>query len=462
MTETVDLIVIGAGQAGPSFAARFAKTGRRVVLIERERLVGTCVNNGCIPTKTLVASARAAHMARRAADFGVHVGPVTVDMAAVKARKDAVVGQSRENLAAWMDATADLELIIGEARFVGDRTVVVGERTLTASLVVINTGGRPVRPDWPNIDPVRLLTNIDMMALDRLPKRLIVLGGSYIGLEFAQIYRRFGSEVVVLEAADRVIPREDEDVSALVRSMLEAEGIRFQLGCRDLAGVDGAAGVEVSWRANEEAGKIEGDLVLAAIGRRPNVEALDLARTGVLLDPRGFIQVDDRLMTSAPGIYALGDVNGRGAFTHTSYNDFEILAANLIDGEDRTENHRLFGYALFTDPPLARVGMNDRDARASGLAVLRAELPMARVGRARERGEMTGFLRVLVSAESEQILGATLLGIESDEIIHQFIQAMDAGLGYKAMMRAVPVHPTVSELIPTLLSRLEPFSMTAQ
>jgi pyruvate/2-oxoglutarate dehydrogenase complex dihydrolipoamide dehydrogenase (E3) component len=461
MTETVDLIVIGAGQAGPSFAARFAETGRRVVLIERERLGGTCVNNGCIPTKTLVASARVAHMARRAGEFGVHVGPVSVDLAAVKARKDAVVGQSRDSLAAWMDGTANLELVIGEARFVGERTVAVGARTLTAPKVVINTGGRPTRPDWPALDPARLLTNVEMMDLDRLPARLIILGGSYIGLEFAQMYRRFGSEVVVVEAADRIIPREDEDVSALVQSMLEAEGVEFRLGCRDLEGANAGHGAAVRGVRGGEPFTVEGDLVLAAIGRRPNVEALDLERAGVALDARGFIQVDDRLMTSAPGVYALGDVNGRGAFTHTSYNDFEILAADLVDGEDRGLSGRIFGYALFTDPPLARVGVNDRDARASGLAVLRAELPMARVGRARERGETTGFLRVLVCAETERILGATLIGVEADEIIHQFIQAMFAGLSYKAMMLAVPVHPTVSELIPTLLSRLEPLEATA-
>ena len=462
MTEAVDLIVIGAGQAGPAFAARFAGTGRRVVVIERELLGGTCVNNGCIPTKTLVASARAAHMARRAGDFGVDVGPVRVDLAAVKARKDAVVAHSRDNLAAWMGGTANLELVYGEARFIAERVVAVGGRTFTAPKVVLNTGGRPTRPDWPGLDPTRLLTNIEMMALDRLPGRLIVLGGSYIGLEFAQMYRRFGAEVVVLEAADRIIAREDEDVSALVQSMLEAEGVEFRLGCRDLVGVDSPAGAKVSWRTDGgEAGAVEGDLVLAAIGRRPNVEALDLPRTGVMLDGRGFIQVDDRLMTSAPGIYALGDVNGRGTFTHTSYNDFEILAADLIDGEDHKLSDRFFGYALFTDPPLARVGMSDRDARASGRRILRAELAMARVGRARERGETTGFMRVLVDADSERILGATLLGIEADEIIHQFIQAMFAGLSYKTMMRAVPIHPTVSELIPTLLSRLEPLGVTA-
>jgi pyruvate/2-oxoglutarate dehydrogenase complex dihydrolipoamide dehydrogenase (E3) component len=456
MTETVDAIVVGAGQSGPSLAVRLAKAGRRVVLIEKARLGGTCVNNGCIPTKTLIASARAAHVARDAARFGVSAGPVSVDLAAVKARKDAVVQQSRDSLAAWIAGTDNLELVLGEARFIGPRAVSAAGRVFEAPIVAINTGGHPVRPDWPDIDPRRLLTNIEIMELATLPRRLIVVGGSYIGLEFAQMYRRFGAEVVVLEAADRIIAREDDDVSAAVQAMLEAEGVEFHCACRDIVGADHGSGVAVRWQSGGSAHVVEGDLVLASVGRRPNVAALDLATAGVALDPRGFIQVDGRLRTTADGVYALGDVNGRGAFTHTSYNDFEILAANLLDGEDRDIDHRLFGYALFTDPPLARVGMSDRDARQSGRPILRAELPMARVGRARERGETTGFLRVLVDAETEQFVGVTLFGIEADEIVHQFIQAMTAGQTYHALMRAVPVHPTVSELIPTLLAALAP------
>ncbi|WP_419320525.1 FAD-containing oxidoreductase [Caulobacter sp. ErkDOM-E] len=461
MIETVDVVVIGAGQAGPSLAVRFAQAGRRVVLIERERLGGTCVNNGCIPTKTLVASARAAHVARRAADFGVLTGPVSVDLAVVKARKDTVVQQSRDNLATWIGATANLELVLGEARFVGPRRVAVGDRIFEAPLVVINSGGRPVRPDWSKVSPERLLTNIEMMELDRLPRRLIVVGGSYIGLEFAQMYRRFGAEVTVLEFADRIIAREDADVSAAVKAMLEAEGVEIHVGCRDIEGADAGDGVRVSFKQDGQVRSVDGALALAAVGRRPNVEALDLAMAGVALDQRGFIQVDDTLMTSAEGVYALGDVNGRGAFTHTSYNDYEILAANLIDGQAWRLSDRVTGYALFTDPPLARVGMSDQEARTSGRRILRAELPMARIGRARERGETTGFLRVLVDAENERVLGATLFGIEADEIIHLFIQAMTANLSYKTLMRAVPVHPTVSELIPTLLGGLKPLVAAA-
>ena len=456
MNEMVDAIVIGAGQAGPSLAVRLAESGRRVVLIEKDRLGGTCVNNGCIPTKTLIASARIAHMARHAAAFGVNTGPVTVDLAAVKMRKDAVVQHSRDSLASWIAQTDNLELVIGEGRFEGPHTVAVGNRVFEAPLVIINTGGNPVRPDWPLIHPARVHTNIEMMELSHLPRRLTIVGGSYIGLEFAQMYRRFGAEVVVLEAADRIIPREDDDVSQAVQTMLEGEGITFHLSCRDIVGADKGDDVVMRWQTDSGARSIECDLVLASVGRRPNVAALNLAKAGVALDERGFIKVDGYLRTSAEGIYALGDVNGRGAFTHTSYNDFEILGANLLDGANLNLDQRLFGYALFTDPPLARVGMSDRDAYRSDRKILRAELPMARVGRARERGETTGFLRALVDAESEQLVGVTLFGIEADEIVHQFIQAMTSGLSYKAMMRAVPVHPTVSELIPTLLGRLMP------
>ena len=458
MTEMVDAIVIGAGQAGPSLAVRLAEAGRRVVLIERERLGGTCVNNGCIPTKTLVASARAAHVARHAAGYGVHTGPVSVDLAAVKARKDAVVQQSRDGLAAWIAATGNLEFVPGEARFVGPHAVAVGGRVFEAPIIAINTGGHPVRPDWPDVDPRRVLTNVEMMELATLPRRLIVAGGSYIALEFAQMYRRFGAEVVVLEAADRIISREDEDVSAAVQAMLESEGITVHTGCQGMIGRDQGSGVAVSWHTGPHTHSVEGDLVLAAIGRRPNVAALDLVKAGVTLDARGFIQVDGRLRTTAPGIYALGDVNGRGAFTHTSYNEYEILAADLLDGADRSVDGRLFGYALFTDPPLARVGMNDREARHSGRTLLRSELPMTRVGRARERGETTGFMRVLADAGSHRLLGVTLLGIEADEIIYQFIQAMTLGLSYQSMMLPVPVHPTVSEMIPTLLAGLAPWN----
>ena len=456
MSEQVDAIVIGAGQAGPFLAVDLAKSGRKVVLIERERLGGTCVNNGCIPTKTLVASARAAHMVRRAGDFGITSGAPIVDMAAVKARKDAVVQQSRDGLASWIAGTEGLELITAEARFVGERTIAVAGRELTAPLIVLNTGGRPVVPDWPGIGDIPVLSNIEMMDMDRLPAHLVIVGGSYIGLEFAQMYRRFGARVTVVEAAPRIIAREDPHVSQAVMERLASEGVDFHLSAGDFRIEKTPDGFQLDFAAAGAPVTLDGSDLLAAIGRKPNVEALALDKAGIRQDARGFIQVGDDLQTNVPGIYALGDVNGRGAFTHTSYNDYEILSADLIGGEARSLHGRLTGYALYTDPPLARVGMTEAQARASGRPVLKAFMPMSRVGRARERGETTGFLSALADAETRQVLGAALFGIEADEVIHLFINAMASGLSFDDMRRIMPVHPTVSELIPTLLEQLKP------
>lgn len=454
--EQVDAIIIGAGQAGPSLAVDLANSGRKVVLIERERLGGTCVNNGCIPTKTLVASARTAHMVRRAGDFGVSVGAPTVDMAAVKARKDAVVQQSRDSLAAWLGGTHGLEVILGEARFTGEKTLTVGTRKLTAPLIVINTGGRPVKPDWPGIADVPVLTNIEMMDMARLPEHLVIAGGSYIGLEFAQMYRRFGARVTVLETSDRIIAREDPHVSQAIMETLAAEGVEFHLGAKDFRVEKTPDGFRLSLAAATGPVVLDGSDLLAAIGRKPNVEGLALDVAGVKRDARGYITIDDALQTNVAGVYALGDVNGRGAFTHTSYNDYEILSANLIKAEARSLKGRNTGYALYIDPPLGRVGMTEAQAKASGRKVLKAFMPMSRVGRARERGETTGFLSALADAETGQILGATLFGIEADEVIHLFINAMGSGLGYDEMRKIMPIHPTVSELIPTLLGTMKP------
>ena len=454
--EQVDAIIIGAGQAGPSLAADLAQAGRKVVLIERERLGGTCVNTGCIPTKTLVASARAAHMVRRAGEFGVMAGPPTVDMAAVKARKDAVVQMSRDSLAKWLGGADGLEVIIGEARFTGERTLAVGDRDLTAPLIVINTGGRPVHPDWPGIDGVPVLTNVEMMDMARLPRHLVIAGGSYIGLEFAQMYRRFGARVTVLETSDRIVAREDPHVSQAIMEVLAGEGVEFHLGARDFRVEPAPDGFRLSLTAASGAVTVEGSDLLAAIGRRPNVEALALDAAGIVQDARGFVAVDDDLQSNVPGIYALGDVNGRGAFTHTSYNDYEILSANLLGDDKRSLKGRHIGYALYTDPPLGRVGLTEAQARASGRKVLKAFMPMSRVGRARERGETAGFLSALADGDTGEILGAALFGIEADEVIHLFINAMASGLSYQDMRRIMPVHPTVSELVPTLLGGMKP------
>jgi len=462
MSTPYDAIVIGSGQAGPSVAARLAASGLRTALVEREHLGGTCVNDGCMPTKTLVASARAAHIARRAADFGVTIGgPVGVDMKAVKARKDAIVGQSVANLTRWLSGIEGLDLHWGHARFVSSHAIEIGGQVLEAPKIFINVGGRPVLPDWPGIADAPVLTNTTLLELDRLPEHLLVIGGSYIGLEFAQIFRRFGARVTVLEVADRLIAREDPEVSRAVQSILEAEGIRFHLAVRKARVRAQGPRVAIEFEDAAGAQALDGSDLFAAVGRRPNSDDLGLQHTRIATDARGFIQVDDCLRTNVPGIWALGDVNGRGAFTHTSYNDHEIVLANLLDDDPRRVGDRISAYALFTDPPLARLGMNQAEARTSGRPVLVGRLPMSRVGRARERGETQGFMQVLVDAETERILGATLLCIEADEIVHSLLDVMAAGASYKVIRRCVHIHPTVSELIPTLLADLRPLAATA-
>jgi len=461
MSTPYDAIVIGSGQAGPFLAARLAGAGLKTALIEREHLGGTCVNDGCIPTKTLVASARAAHVARRAAQYGVTIaGPVRVDMAAVKARKDRIVGQAIDHLATWLRDFANLTVVWGHARFVGPHAVEVacesGRQVLEAPKIFVNVGGRAVLPDWPGISGVTVMTNTSMMGVAALPEHLIVVGGSYIGLEFAQMYRRFGSRVTVIESGDRLIAREDPDVSREVQAILEREGVRFHLGvpCAKVAAANGGTRVRIALNAGGTAHEVEGSHLLAAIGRRPNTDDLGLERAGIATDARGYIKVDDQLRTNVDGVWALGDVNGRGAFTHTAYNDHEIVAANLLEGDARRVSDRIPAYALFTDPPLGRVGMTETEARASGRRVLAGLMPMSRVGRAKERGETQGFMKVVVDADTERILGAALLCIEGDEIVHSLLDVMAAGASYKVVQRAVHIHPTVSELIPTLLGSL--------
>ena len=461
MTSTHDAIVIGSGQAGPFLAARLAAAGMKTVLVEREHLGGTCVNDGCIPTKTMVASARAAHVARRAADYGVLIdGPVRVDLKAVQARKDRIVAQSIDGLSRWLAGTEGLELLWGHARFTGPHSVAVGERVLGAPRIFIDVGGRAALPDWPGLADVPVLTNTSMMKLDVLPEHLVVVGGSYIGLEFAQMFRRFGSRVSVIEYGDRLIGREDRDVSREVQAILEREGIEFHLGVRAarVRASRGGTRICIALNLDGRAEEVEASHLLAATGRKPNTDDLGLAAAGIATDARGYISVDDQLRTSVEGVWALGDVNGRGAFTHTSYNDFETVAANLLDGESRSVRDRIPAYALFIDPPLARVGLSEAEVRASGRRTLVGTLPMSRVGRARERGETQGFMKVFVDAESERIVGATLLCIEGDEIIHSLLDVMYAGVPYHVVRRAMHIHPTVSELIPTLLGKLEPLA----
>ena len=458
MQKNFDVIVLGAGQAGPPLAARFAERGMAVALVEREHLGGTCVNDGCIPTKTLVASARVAHVARHAGKYGVQAGDVSVDMRAVKARKDEVVNLSVASLTDWLGGIKTLTNIRGEARFTGPNTVRVGDGELSAPKIFINVGGRPSVPDWPGISGVPYLTNTSMMAVDFLPAHLVILGGSYIGLEFAQMYRRFGSRVTVIEAGPRLIGREDADVSGAVRAMLEGEGITVYVDADNLAITREADQVRVAFGAGGAAQSVTGSHLLLAVGRRPNTDGLGLEAAGIATDARGFIVVDDELRTGVPGVWALGDVNGRGAFTHTSYNDFEVVAANLLDGGARRVSDRISAYALYTDPPLGRIGMSEAEVRASGRAALVARLPMARVGRARERGETTGFMKVLVDAQSERILGAALFGIEADEVVQLLLLAMAADLPYTRITRTMFIHPTVTELLPSLFAALKPLA----
>jgi pyruvate/2-oxoglutarate dehydrogenase complex dihydrolipoamide dehydrogenase (E3) component len=456
-THIFDAIVIGTGQAGPALAARLANAGRKTAVIERHRFGGTCVNTGCIPTKTLVASARAVHMARRGAEFGFTVGgDVAVDLARVRARKNEIVRQSNEGVERWMKHTPNLTVFEGHGRFTAPHSVAVNDQVLEASEIFINVGGRALVPEMPGVSSVPILTNTSLLALETLPEHLIVVGGSYIGLEFAQIYRRFGSRVTVVERADRLIAREDEDVSTTLQGVLEGEGIEFRLSatCIDLA--PAPSGVSVGVDCTRGAPTVEGSHVLLAVGRRPNTDDLGLEAAGIVTDARGYITVDDQCRTNVTGVWALGDCNGRGAFTHTAYNDYEVVSANLLDGDPRGISDRIPCYALYTDPPVGRVGMTMREARESGRRVLVAHRPMTKVSRAKEMSETHGFMRALVDADSRKLLGAVVFGAGGDEIVHALVDVMYADAPYTVISRAVHVHPTISELVPTMLQDLTP------
>ena len=457
MSQRFDVIIVGTGQSGPALAARLTEAGMKTAIIERKLFGGTCVNVGCIPTKALVASAHAAFVARRAAEFGVLIdAPVRVDMKAVKARKDAIVQQSRDGVTKWLDGMRGLTVYRGHARFVGPNAVGVGAEVLEAEKIFINAGGRALVPDLPGLGEVNYLTNSGMMEVDFLPEHLIVVGGSYIGLEFAQMYRRFGSRVTVVEMGPRLIAREDEDVSAEIQAILEREGVEVRLNAQCIGAARSGERIAVKAACAGGPPEIVGSHLLLAVGRRPNTDELGLDTAGIATDARGYIVVDEQLRTNVPGVWAIGDVNGRGAFTHTSYNDYEIVAANLLDDDPRRVTDRIPAYALFIDPPLGRAGMTEREVRAAGRKALIGKMPMSRVGRARERSETQGFMKILVDAESKRILGAALLGVGGDEIVHSILDVMYAGAPYTVIQRAVHIHPTVTELIPTLLGKLVP------
>ena len=454
-----DAIIIGTGQAGPSLAGRFSAAGKTVAIIERNKFGGTCVNTGCTPTKTMVASAYAAHIARRGEEYGFSVnGDVRVDMKRVKARKDAISGRSNKGIEEWLRELKNCTVIKGHARFQSPNTVAVIDEVFEADEIYINVGGRASVPEMPGIQDVPFLTNSSMMDVDVLPEHLVIVGGSYVGLEFAQIYRRFGSDVTIVEMGPRLIGREDEDVSQAVREIVEAEGIELRLNakCISLAKRDGEVAIHVTCK--EGPPDVLGTHLLLAVGRIPNTSDLGLDQAGVRTDERGYIMVDDQLQTNVPGIWALGDCNRRGAFTHTSYNDYEIVADNLFNADHRRVSDRIQAYALYIDPPLGRCGMTDAEIKKSGRRALVAKYPMSRVNRAFEKAETQGFIKITVDAETKQILGAAILGTGGDEVIHVLLDVMYAKAPYTVVQRAMHIHPTVAEYLPTVLGKLEPFA----
>ena len=457
MIQRFDAIIIGTGQAGPALAARLSGAGMKVAIIERARFGGTCVNTGCIPTKTLIASAYAAHIARRASEYGVTIGgPVTVDMKKVKARKDQISGRSSGGVEQWMRGLENGTVFQGHARFGSAHAVQVGDEWLEADRIFVNVGGRALVPPMPGLDQVSYLTNSSMMDVDFLPEHLIVVGGSYVGLEFGQMYRRFGSRVTVVEKGPRLLRREDEEVSQAVREILENEGIEVRIDANCLTARRDGDNVVVGLDCEAGAREVAGSHLLLAVGRVPNTDDLGLDKAGVETDARGYILVDEQLRTNVPGIWALGDCNGLGAFTHTAFNDYEIVAANLLDDDPRKVSDRITTYAMFIDPPLGRVGMTQAEAMRSGRKLLVGSRPMTRVGRAVEKGETQGFMKVIVDAETREILGASILGVTGDEVVHSLLDVMYAKAPYTTISRAMHIHPTVSELVPTLLQEMKP------
>ena len=452
-----DAVIIGTGQAGPALARRLVAAGWKVAIIERKFFGGTCINTGCTPTKTLIASGYAAHLTRRAAEFGVILsGTPSVDMKAVKARKDAVTVASRAAVERSLKGLQGCTVYEAHAMFIGPKQIKIADEVLRADKIFINVGGRAVIPSIPGLDQVPYLTNSSMMNVDFLPAHLIVLGGSYVGLEFAQLYRRFGSDVTVIEPAPRLISREDEDISRAIADILQAEDIDIRVNSKAVGVKKQGAGIAVTIESAGTRSQVDGSHLLLAVGRRPNTDDLGLERAGVVTDARGYIEVDDQLRTSVPGIWALGDCNGRGAFTHTSYNDFEIVAANLLDNDQRRVTDRITAYALYIDPPLGRAGMTEAEVRKSGRPALIATMPMENVSRAYEKSETKGFMKILVDRETKEILGASLLGLSGDEVIHCILDTMYAKAPSTVLQRAMHIHPTVSEFVPTMLDDLVP------
>jgi pyruvate/2-oxoglutarate dehydrogenase complex dihydrolipoamide dehydrogenase (E3) component len=457
-----EAIIIGTGQAGPSLAGRLTGVGMKVAIVERKLFGGTCVNTGCIPTKAMISSAYAAHLARNAADYGVVIdGPVNIDMKTVKARKDVISQRSRTELATWLKGMQNCTVYEGHARFESPKDIRVGSELLSSDHIFINVGGRAVVPSLPGVHEIPYLTNSSMMDVDFLPRRLVIVGGGYVGLEFGQMFRRFGSEITILEMGPRLVRREDEDISEAIEEILCQEGINVYPDSECIGFRPHADGVSVTVDCKEGSPEVIGSHILLAVGRRPNTDDLGIEKAGIVTDQQGYIAVDDQLRTNVPGIWALGDCNGKGGFTHTAYNDYEIVAANLLDGDSRRVSDRITAYNIYTDPPLGRVGLTEVEARKATRHVLVGQRPMTKVGRAVEKGETKGFIKILVDGDSKQILGAAILGTGGDEVIHCVLDTMYAKAEYTVMQRAVHIHPTVAELLPTVLGDLKPLAAMA-
>lgn len=459
----VDAIIIGTGQSGPSLANRCVQEGMQVVVIERSRFGGSCVNYGCTPTKALVASAKAAEMIRQGEKYGIRVSGFQVDMAKVKARKDAIVAQSNEGVEQWLKSLERCQVIEGHAQFESAHRVRVGSTVVEGEKIFINVGARAHIPPIVGLERISPFTNASLLEIDFVPEHLLILGGGYIALEFAQIFRRLGSQVTVLQRNQVLMPKEDHDVSTTIEEILRAEGIQVITEALNFQILPESRQGQVLAQIDTGTTKqtIKGTHLLIAVGRIPNTDDLGLDQAGIQTNEKGFIIVDDELRTSQPHIWAIGDCNGRGAFTHTSYNDFQIVAENLFDGGSRKVSERIPIYALYTDPPLGRVGLTEREVRLSKREALMAKIPMTRVARAREKGETAGFLKILVDAQSEQILGASFLGTGCDEVVQMVAEVMYAKAPYTVLERGVLIHPTVSELVPTLLGQLKPLTREA-